>query len=119
VRVLTSSVLTFEIILIGLLVPTVLAFDGKNQNVLIALAASTALLAVFAMGLMKKPIGLFLGWVVQVLLFVMGGFVGPAFFIGVVWILAAIFTILWILAIRLGRKADIQKARYSQGLGTE
>jgi hypothetical protein len=118
-RVLTSSVLTFEIILIGLLVPTVLAFDGKNQNVLVALAATTALLAVFAMGLMKKPIGLFFGWMVQVLLFVMGGFVGPAFFMGVVWILAAIFTVLWVLAIRLGRKTDLQKARGPQEPGTE
>ena len=109
-RVLTSSVLVFEIILIVLLIPTILAFENRNQLVLIALSLAIVILAILAMGLMKKPIGLILGWIVQITLFVIGGFVGLGFFAGAIWILAAIFTVLWYLAIRLGRKSDLQKA---------
>ncbi len=109
-RVLTSSVLVFEIILIALLIPTILAFEDLNQQSLISLSLLTILIAILAMGFMKKSVGLFLGWMVQVLFFVIGGVMGLGFFAGVTWILAAIFSVLWFLAIRLGRKADKQKA---------
>jgi hypothetical protein len=118
-RVLTSSVLVFEIILIVLLIPTILAFENKNQVVLITLSIIIIIFAVLAMGLMKKSIGLILGWIVQGTLFVIGGFVGLGFFAGVIWILAAIFTVLWYLAIRLGRKADQQKAANLQNNTSE
>lgn len=109
-RVLTSSVLIFEIILIGLLVPTFFAFDLENKNAFTFVSVVAIVLAVFAMSRMKTQLGVNLGWLVQILLFVLGGLVRPIFFMGVVWILAAIFTILWILAIRLGRKIDSQQS---------
>lgn len=108
-RVLTSSVLTFEIILIGLLIPTFLAFQLENKNLLLGVSLFVILIAIFAMARMKSELGLRLGWMVQILLFVLGALVRPAFFMGVMWILATIFTLLWILAIRLGRKTDLQK----------
>jgi hypothetical protein len=108
-RVLTSSVLTFEIILIGLLIPTFLAFQLDNKSLLLSVSLAAILFAILAMARMKTELGLKLGWLVQILLFVLGGLVRPAFFMGVMWILAVIFTVLWVLAIRLGRKADLQK----------
>lgn len=107
-RVLTSSVLTFEIILMVLLVPTYFAFDLENRNSFTAVSLVTVVLALVAISQMKTKIGVRLGWLVQVLLFVLGGLVRPAFFMGVVWILATVFTILWVLALRLGRKYDSQ-----------
>lgn len=108
-RVLTSSVLTFEIILIGLLIPTFLAFQLDNKSLLLSVSLAAILFAILAMARMKTELGLKLGWLVQILLFVLGGLVRPAFFMGVMWILAVIFTVLWVLAIRLGRKSDLQK----------
>lgn len=109
-RVLTSSVLTFEIILIGLLVPTFFAFDLENKNAFTLVSIVTITLAIVAMSRMKSNLGIKLGWSVQFLLFVLGGLVSPAFFMGVVWILAVIFTILWFLAVRLGRRMDTQQS---------
>lgn len=108
-RVLTSSVLTFEIILIGLLIPTFLAFELENKSLILGVVIAAILSAILAMARMKSELGLKLGWLVQILLFVLGGLVRPAFLMGAMWILAIIFTILWILAIRLGRKTDLQK----------
>lgn len=105
-RVLTSSVLTFEIVLILLLLPTYFAFDLENKNAFAVISAITLGLAIAAISQMKTRVGISLGWMVQALLYVLGGLVRPAFFMGVVWILAVVFTILWILALRLGRKFD-------------
>lgn len=109
-RVLTSSVLTFEIILIGLLVPTFFALDLENKNAFTLVSIVTITLAIVAMNRMKSNLGINLGWSVQILLFILGGLVRPAFFMGVVWILAVIFTILWFLAVRIGRRMDTQQS---------
>lgn len=109
-RVLTASVLVFEIILISLFVPTYLAFDLANANTITLISVFTIVVALLATATLRKPIGIYLGWAVQALLFVLGAIVRPGFFMAVVWILALIFTILWFLAIRLGRKFEVEKS---------
>nr|WP_257907175.1 DUF4233 domain-containing protein [Janibacter limosus] len=63
-----------------------------------------AVLAVVAAGLMRRPFGPALGWVVQVLSILSGFFVGMMFVVGLV------FALLYGYCQRVGRRVDREQA---------
>lgn len=63
-------------------------------------------LCLLALGLMRFPIGIGVAAIVQVLLIASG------LFIPTMWFLGAVFAIIWVVAVMLGRKIDREKRHY-------
>jgi hypothetical protein len=89
--------------------------DGRPQDgqQLLWVGLGLALLALVASGLMRRPFGITLGWVVQALTWASAVLV-PAM-VGV----ALVFTCLWVLLIVQGGKVDRIVAERDAGSGAE
>jgi hypothetical protein len=86
------------------------ADDGQRQ---MWVGLGLALLALLASGLMRRPFGVTLGWLVQALTWA-SALVVPAM-VGV----AVVFTALWVLLLLQGGKIDRIVAEREAGAGTE
>jgi hypothetical protein len=78
----------------------------------LALGVGLAVLCVVAAGLLGRPGGYALGWLVQVVSLALGLVVTAMFFVG------AVFAVLWGAAYVLGVKIDRERAEHSPGAGT-
>lgn len=94
------------VILLGALVAraTALAEGADNAQTLLWLGVALGVLAFVGAGLMRSPLGLPLGWVVQLLTW-LSAVVVPAM-IGV----GLVFTGLWVLCLVKGRQVDAMMA---------
>lgn len=70
-----------------------------------AIGLGLTVLFVVASGLLRKSVGYYLGSVLQI------GLLATGFGLSAMWFVAALFTILWIVAVVTGRRADIEKDR--------
>jgi hypothetical protein len=106
-RVLTSSVLVMEAIVLGLAIPVALVAGGQPAAVGWLLGGvALACLVLPAFG--SRPLFVPAGWALQVALLAAGVF-EPFLFV-----LGALFAILWAIAVRLGRRADAARAAAAQ-----
>lgn len=107
-RVLCSSVLVFEAIVVLLAIPVAVNTGTISGTPgLIAGGFVLAVLLVLGAGVLGRSWGLAYGWVLQALL-VLAGLVVPLMFV-----VGGIFAVLWWLAIHYGRKGDALKAARS------
>ncbi|KGN34727.1 hypothetical protein N802_01235 [Knoellia sinensis KCTC 19936] len=83
---------------------TALADGADNAQTLLWLGSGLAVLAVIAAGLLRGPLGLPLGWLVQVLTFASAVIVPAMFAVGL------IFTGLWVLFLVKGQQVDAMMA---------
>jgi hypothetical protein len=114
VRVLTSSVLVMEAIVLGLAIPVALVAGGQ-PTWYIWLLAGLALAAVLLPGLAKRPSFVAAGWILQAAV-LLAGVLGMliAGDDGQGWmllVLGAIFAALWWAALHLGRRAEAIRAQ--------
>ena len=77
-----------------------IAGDRSDGSRLLWLGLGLALLALVAAGLMRRPYGITLGWIVQVLTWV------SALLVPAMAVVALIFTALWVLMLVQGMKVD-------------
>lgn len=108
-KVLCSSVLTMEAIIV--LLAAVMATSGDPAANLAPFIAGIVLSVILAMsvGMLRRPWGVRLGWVMQVLALAYGIVLGIA--VNAVYgvtllIVLAIFVSLWWVAVRVGRAAE-------------
>ena len=99
-RVLCSAVLVFEAVVIALAIPVAITVSGVPGATAGWIGGGLAVLCLVAAGLLRSRAGYVLGWLVQAGL-VVAGFAAPAF-----WVVAVLFGALWILALRLGPRAE-------------
>lgn len=106
VQLFNRATLSIEIIIIFIAGMT--AYGLKMAPVMhVGITAGVvAALCLLALGLAKRPIGLGLAAAVQVLLVLSG------FFIPTMWFLGAVFAVIWIVGVILGRKIDREKRHY-------
>ncbi len=100
-RVLTSSVLIMEAIVVLLAIPVAVVLDGQPAWVgwvFAAIALACALLP----GLYSRPYFVAAGWALQVIVIACGLLV---WILGMV-LLGGLFAALWWTALRLGRKVE-------------
>jgi len=104
-RVLGSSVLAFEAIVVLLAMP-LLAVNGyvDSMGVAFAIGGAIAVGLIVAISVITRPAGVWLGWIMQVVVLALG------FWIPTMWILGAIFAILWFVAVRSGGRIDRMRA---------
>lgn len=103
-RVLGSSVLTFEAIILGLAVLVAVNVSGISWATATSTGIALIVLCFAAIAVITRPMGIVLGSLVQVAVIASGAVVP------VMPLLGLIFGTLWILAVVLGRRVDAAKA---------
>lgn len=108
-RVLGTSVLVFEAIVMGLFIP-VAYFTGRGIDGPTAawIGVGLVVLCLVAAGMVTRPGGIALGWLVQVLVIACGFVVIDMFVMG------AIFAALWWAAVHYGRNVDALRTQRDQ-----
>lgn len=98
-KVMCSSVLAFEMVVVLLSIPVALAGDPRT-----GLVVSSALLLVLALAValtvLRKPYGVTFGWFTQAAI-LLYGFIEPWMFV-----VGGIFVVLWWAAIHYGSKVE-------------
>jgi len=104
-RSVAAVLLTLEAVVIALAIPVALALSDVSASVAVPVGLGVALLSLAAAGALGRPAGYALGWVVQVLAIALG-FIVPTMFV-----LGAIFALLWLVTLRLGKTIEEDQAR--------
>ena len=105
-RVLGSVVLALEAIIVILAIPLA-ATNGSvdNTGLAIGIGIVMAVLLVLAIGTLGRPWGVGVGWGLQVLVLAIG------FYVPMMFVVGAVFALLWFVAVRNGRRVDGLRAR--------
>ncbi len=100
-KVLGTTVLAVEAVIVML--ATLVAANGgsvANPGLAYLLGGLLMVAMLLAIGTLRRPWGVAVGWVLQVLMLAFG------FVVPVMWIIGGIFAALWFLAVRNGRRVD-------------
>jgi len=113
-ELLGSIVLGFELIVVFLGALVLFGLGSLPAGVALGGGAALVVLMIVAIGTLRSPVGIVLGWFVQ-LVVVAAGFLVPAFFI-----VGAIFTAMWAYCMIAGARIDRnKKAANAAANGTE
>ncbi|MFJ8893589.1 DUF4233 domain-containing protein [Leifsonia sp. NPDC102414] len=113
-EMLGSIVLGFELLVVFLGALVLFGLGSLPAAVALGGGAVVVVLMIVAMGTLRSPVGIVLGWFVQ-LVVVAAGFLVPAFFI-----VGAIFTAMWAYCMIAGARIDRnKKAANAAANGTE
>jgi hypothetical protein len=107
VKVLGSVVLGVEAIIVML--ATLVAANGgavSNPGLAYGIGGGLMVAMLLAIGTLRRPWGIYVGWLLQIAMLAFG------FVVPVMWIIGAIFAGLWFLAIRNGKKVDEFRAQH-------
>ncbi|MFN8125561.1 MAG: DUF4233 domain-containing protein [Candidatus Nanopelagicales bacterium] len=108
-RVLGSTVLVFEWLILALGVPVAINTSGVAPGGAFAFLGVMTVLIAVAVARITRPLGIGLGWVVQAVC-VAAGLIVP-----IMAILGAIFAGLYFAAVHFGRRVDALRAAASPG----
>jgi hypothetical protein len=98
-KVLAPAILLLEAIVVGLAIPVALMVGGGGARAAWVLGVIAVVLVV-ASGVARRPQGVAIGWVCQVLVILAGILVPALAFVGLV------FLGVWVVAVIYGGKAD-------------
>jgi hypothetical protein len=99
-RVLGSTVLVLEALVVLLAIPIAINVSDANATYALIIGIALAGLLVLTVGVINKPIAVPIGWALQVLVIASGIVVPTMFFIG------GLFALLWFYAVRNGQRVD-------------
>lgn len=99
-RRLCSAILGLEAVALALVTPVLIALDRMVTGAALMVGLGLMVLCIVGAAVMAKPAGIWIGWFVQVAAIALGFWVAPMFVLG------AIFALLWFGAIRLGGRID-------------
>ncbi|MGK2875899.1 MAG: DUF4233 domain-containing protein [Nocardioides sp.] len=103
-----AAILSLEAIVLGLSTPVMIAISDVDVPVALTVGLGLVVLCLLAAGMLRGPAGYWLGRLIQVAAIALG-FVVPMMFV-----LGAIFALLWGTAEWLGRKIDRERAAFVQ-----
>jgi hypothetical protein len=104
-RSVAAALLVLEAIVIVLAIPVAIVIADVRPAIALSVGGSVALLCVVVAGLLRRPVGYALGWVIQGLAIAMGFVVPSMFFLG------GVFALLWFITLRVGRAIEEQQAK--------
>lgn len=104
-RVLGTTVLVFEWLILALGVPVAINSSGVSPAAAWSFLGIMTALIVVAVGTITRPFGVAVGWAVQVWLLA-AGLVVP-----LLLVLGAVFAGLWFAAVHYGRRVDTLRAQ--------
>jgi hypothetical protein len=103
-RRLCSAILLLEAVVLGLSTPVMISVESvdKSQALWTGLGLTVACLVVA--GMLRRPWAYGAGWAIQVAAIALGVLVTA------MYVLGAIFLLLWLAAVRIGRLVDTDRA---------
>jgi hypothetical protein len=99
-----SAILVFEAIIVGLAIPVAIGVTGAPRALAIWGGLAIAVACIVACALLRTPVGVVLGSLVQVAAFASG------FVVSIMLALGAIFGILWFACLVFDRKIAARQA---------
>lgn len=99
-RVLGSSVLALEAIVVLLAIPIAVNNENVNAGLALVVGVAIALLMLVTIGFISRPIAVPIGWTLQVLT------VGTGFVVPTMFIVGGVFACLWFFAVKNGQRID-------------
>jgi hypothetical protein len=106
-RRLCAAILSLEAIAFGLSTPVLIAVAGVATATALTVGLGLAVACIVLAGLLRFEWAYWLGWAVQV------GAIALGFWVGAMFVLGAIFLALWATAWFLGRKIEVERARWT------
>lgn len=103
-RAMCAGMLTLQAVVLFLAGLVLTGITELTFGQAVGLGLGLALLCLLAAGMLRRPWGYWLGWLVQVISLALGLVVAPMFFLG------AVFAALWATSYFLGAKIDREKA---------
>jgi Protein of unknown function (DUF4233) len=103
-RAMCGAVLGFESIVLLLTIPVLIGVADVDAALAFPAGFGLAGLAIVGAALLARPVGVWLGHLVQV------GAVALGFAVPVMFFLGAVFAALWVMALVLGRRVEEAKA---------
>ena len=99
-RRLCAAILTLEAIVLGLTAPVLISVEGVSPGKALGLGLGLAVLCLLTAGMLRMSWAYAVGWLIQVAAIVLGAGVT------VMYVLGAIFLVLWFFAVTLGERID-------------
>jgi len=103
-RGMCAAVLSLEGIVLGLTTPVLITIADVDVPVALAVGLGLAVLCLLTAGLLRHQWAYGLGWLIQVAAIALG------FAIATMFVLGAVFALLWATAYLLGRKIERERA---------
>jgi len=103
-RRLCAAILALEAVVLGLSTPVLISVESVDTARALWIGLGLTVACVVAAGLLRHAWAYYLGWAIQVAAIALG------FEITAMFALGAIFLLLWLTAVRLGRTIDRDKA---------
>lgn len=110
-RVLGSTMLSLQAIVLLLALPVAITVNGADPALATWLFVSTAIACFIAVGVVTKPAGQWLGWIVQ------AATIGLGFLVPWLFALAAIFVALWWASVHFAAK--IEQLNVARGVNSD
>ncbi|KOG53798.1 DUF4233 domain-containing protein [Streptomyces varsoviensis] len=106
-RTLCASTLIGEFFVIGFAGLVAMQTSDLSAGTVWAVSGTAMVLSVLLCGMLSRPGGVQLGWLLQI------GLVASGFVVPMMFILGAAFGALWWASVHFGRKVDAAKARFA------
>lgn len=103
-RGMCAAVLSLEAITLGLSTPVMITLTDIPTSTALVLGLGLALACLVLAGLLRSELAYAMGWVIQL------GAIGLGFVVPMMFLLGAIFALLWGMAVFLGRKIERERA---------
>ncbi|MEQ7006400.1 DUF4233 domain-containing protein [Actinopolymorpha sp. B17G11] len=103
-RPVLSAILVFEAIIVALAIPVAVALSGVDGGLAGAVGAGLAVACLVVTGLLRYRVGRIAGSVLQVVA------IGLGFVVPLMFLLGAIFAVLWFVCLRLDRRITAERA---------
>lgn len=109
-RVIASSVLAFEAVIVLLAIPVAISLGGVDATTAAVVGGGLMVLCIVVAGMLGRPWGFTAGWVVQGLILLSGFIVHAMFFVG------GLFVALWWIGLIVGRRGEEIRAERWAGV---
>ena len=103
-RRLCSAILLLEAVVLGLSTPVMISVESIDTGRALWIGLGLTVACLLLAGMLRKPWAYPLGWAVQVAAIALGVLVSA------MYVLGAIFLLLWLAAVRIGRLIDTDRA---------
>jgi energy-coupling factor transporter transmembrane protein EcfT len=103
-RSMAAAVLSLEAIVLGLTTPVLISISSVTTGTALAVGLGLCVVCVVLAGMLRHRWAYAVGWAVQLAAILLG------FVIGMMFVLGAIFAILWWGAVALGNKIERERA---------
>ncbi|MGH3489762.1 MAG: DUF4233 domain-containing protein [Actinopolymorphaceae bacterium] len=102
-RSVLSAILVFEAIIVALAIPVAVALSGVDGSLAGAVGGGVAVACLVVTGLLRYRVGRIAGSVLQVVA------IGLGFAVPLMFVLGAIFAVLWFVCLRLDRRITAER----------